>query len=109
MKSVLKISIEICVLIHEESPAVDSLDGRKGCVGQLVSHGVLGDVVAGDSRHQGGLLLGVAVGEGEWNQVETTGNIPQVTSVHSEEVRDKPARQRFSWMLTINSIYLVNY
>ena len=75
---------------------MDSLDRRVGLVCDQISDGCLADVVAGNSRHQCCLLLRVAVSKSEGNHVETTGNIPQVPSVHSQEVCDEPAGQRFS-------------
>ena len=75
---------------------MDSLDGRVGFIGPQVSEGLLGDVVAGDPGHQGGLLLSDAVSEGEGDHVEATGNIIHFTSVDSHEIRHEPPAQSFS-------------
>ena len=75
---------------------MDSPDGRVSFI--LMSDGGPGDVVAGNSGHQGRLLLRPrgAVNQGERDHVETTGDVVQFASVHSQEIRDKPAAQSLS-------------
>ena len=81
--------IKFWVGIHEESPAEHRLNRREGNI--AISDLPLSDRVAGHPGHQGGLLLGDPVGDGDGDNIDAA--LFEISIAKSQEFSDNPAGQ----------------
>ena len=86
---ILVILLESRVFVHLKRPASLSLD--RGLIPRDRSNGV-----AGKSSEKDGLLLYVAVSDGEGDQVNTAGKTLQISVCNTQEVCDEPSGQKSS-------------
>ena len=95
LKQRVRIRVRVRVLLQEETPAQDWLNRGEGDLAVGVSELLLSDGVARHPGHQGRLLLGATVRDGEGDNTDTAGYFlpPRGPSCDPEEVSDKPAAQ----------------
>ena len=91
LKQRVRIRVRVRVLLQEETPAQDWLNRGEGDLAVGVSELLLIDGVARHPGHQGRLLLGATVRDGEGDNIDPTGYVLQPGSSYPEEISNKPA------------------